>query len=223
MFCVASPAWALSAADEAYYTVESVQISEILEEEGREVPLVGLTLESGSPLEDLNEANVILDQILNMGKKIWAIIEANRPVVNHRTDVAHALPLGVASATQLENWAMPKAKLFRASYRNGFGSNVVDFKYRVIYTHGGQVNGKGAYLTNVTMIPAELNVAWGYTFQADGAVPSVVNVGSSQSPVAGMSLDMKWKVVTVVKHHEMTQSFFVQGDGVFVNLTHGRE
>ncbi len=207
--------------DEAYFTVGAVEVHEVGVEDGEDAPMTGFALEDGNPLDDLNDAKIAIDTIINIGKEVWKIIEANKPVVNQRFDVAHALPQGIQSAFALEAWQSPKSRVFRTFYKNLYGANVVDFTFRVLYTYGGSLAGKGAYLTNVTVLPAELNVAWGYTFEAEGVVPSILNVGTSADPVAGMSLDLKWKVVTVMKHHERTQSFFIRGDGAFENLSDG--
>lgn len=208
--------------DERYLTIGDAKIVEVLAAgggSGLDLPLP--TEPPGSGIPPLDEAEVILDRIINMGKKIWKIIEANRPVVDYRSDTANALPQGAVAWQQLESWDAPRARIFKVAYENLYGSEVVTFKFRVLYTANGRVNGKGRYLTNVTIVPHELNVAWGYTFNAQGTVPSVVNAGTSREPVAAMELLMKWSVDTVLRHSESSASFYVRGDGEFLNLTDG--
>ena len=154
-----------------------------------------------------------LGKIINIGKKLWGIIESNRPVINVTTDTASAMPAGAKDWTDLQQWSPPESKVFRAAYKNGFGSMVVDFSFRVMFTHGGNVKGVGRYLTNVTIVPANLNVAWGYRFSANGTVPSVINVGTHEAPIGGIQLVMQWSVDTTLKHMESSKEFFVRGDG----------
>jgi hypothetical protein len=211
-------ALAVDAAD-PYFTFGEPEIQEIADDASMTIaPMVS---PDGDWLGDLNEANVAIDQIINMGKKVWDIVEANRPVVNIQTDTANALPRGVETWQSLQGWQVPTSKVFRISYKNGFGSKVVDFSYRVLYTHGGNVNGKGAYLTNVTVIPANLEVLWGYTFNMKASVPSVTNVGTMSSPVGAAQMLIEWKVDTAVKHSQRTASYYMQGDGVFKDLSAG--
>jgi hypothetical protein len=57
-----------------------------------------------------------------------------------------------------------------------------------------------------------LDVAWGYTVDANVEVPMVTNVGKSNNPVAGMELIVRWKIDSL-SHIERTAGFFVYGDG----------
>jgi hypothetical protein len=205
-------------ADPAYLTIGSVELQEV-----DIATLSPIALESGdgSIGQDLDETQVVLDQFINMGKKIWSIIEANRPVVNVKTDIAHALPLGVQSWQQLATWQTPQAKAFRVVYKNLYGASVVDFTFRLHFTHGGSVNGKGAYLTHITVVPANLSVVWGYTFNAQTEIPSITNAGTHEAPVAGALIEIKWSVDTALKHQQNTASYYVRGDGQFNNLATG--
>lgn len=171
--------------------------------------------------ENLDLTNLILDKIINMGKKVWTLVEANKPVVNVQLNTANALPANLPSWQSLGGWQTPVSKVYRVSYKNMYGMNVVDFSYRILYTYGGNAKGKGRYLTHVTLVPHQLDVAWGFTFNAEAKIPSVVNAGTSEDPVGAMELMLSWKVNTVMKHSESTASYFVRGDGQFVDLTNG--
>ncbi|HTL11156.1 MAG TPA: hypothetical protein VL588_01630 [Bdellovibrionota bacterium] len=167
---------------------------------------------------DVNEANVILDQIINMGQKVWKIVEDNKPVVNVSWTPADALPTGVQGWTSLESWQPPRQVAYQVSYENGFGMDVVDFTYRLIYTPGGSFQGKGKYLTRIAALAKDLDVSWGYTFNATGTVPSVVNAGTSSSPLAAAEVLVDWSIDTALKHSQSSRSYYVRGDGLFLPL-----
>ena len=131
--------------------------------------------------DELDLADVILDKILVMGKKIWEIIEKNKPVVNVGRERADLLPEGASRWTQLENWDFPKAKSYRVAYQNAYGTTVVDLKFKVLFTPGGAVQGQGQYLGNVTVVPSKLLVRWGYTFSMNASIPNASNAGTHEN------------------------------------------
>lgn len=178
----------------------------------------GNTTTPPSVEDPLGMLDIIVDQIINTGRKIWAIIDAGRPVVNMKVDVAHALPKGLMCWADLTNWKQPVSKTYRAQYVNGFGANVVDFSFRLNYIYGGSYKGQGQYIANASVAPVKLDVAWGFTFNANAEVPIVFNQGSSDQPLAGMQVNIKWSVDTAIKHSESTEMFFAGGDGTFRRL-----
>lgn len=163
------------------------------------------------PASALGAIEVFVDQIINIGKKIWAIVDAGRPVVNIRIDSANALPRGVTCWSDLAGWQAPQSKVYNVQYENSFGMVVIDYSYRVTFTAGGSVDGVGKYLTNATFMPANVEVAWGFDLAADAQVPSVFNMASKQDPVAGMQMNMHWTVKSPVSHMQATETFFVTG------------
>jgi len=167
-------------------------------------------------------AVVQIDQIVNLGKKIWDLIKTGKPVVNVQVDVASGVPQGITDWRSLDGWQTPRSRLVRMSYKNGFDMDVVDFTYRMVYTYGGSFDGRGKYLSQVSVVPANLQVAWGYEFDAKTSVPNLVNVGTKADPMAGMEVLVQWKIQTVFKHEQNTHALFVRGDGSVTDLTDGR-
>jgi hypothetical protein len=216
LFCIQAKAIETQAYSEAYLTIGSVEIQDL--------GFVAVLGHESSPTENppLDPGipdSISFDNVINTGKVLWGIVKSNKPIVNVKTDSASALPEGVKDWTQLQGWKVPQARLYRMIYKNLYQMTVVDFTYRVIFTSGGNMQGKGKYLCEATIVPAQLEVAWGYTFNAEGFVQSILNVGSHTDPIGAVELRMKWGVDTYFKHSENTASFFLQGDGVFVNLT----
>lgn len=161
-----------------------------------------------------------LDLILNTGAKLWKIVEENRPVVNVRTSYATALPRGVETPGRLEGWSAPRGSVYRLSAKNVYGVTVIELKYQVLRVSGGAYRGRGKYLTAVAIEPLLVEAAWGYELTVEAEVPdsSVVNVGTSESPVAAMAPQLRWRVRTPLKHSEGRALYYVQGDGLFREL-----
>lgn len=171
-----------------------------------------------NPTDSLDEISIIIDKIINIGKKVWAVVETGRPVVNIKTYTANALPYGLKCWSDLSGWQVPQSKVYRVEYENLYGMGVVDFAYRVTFTAGGSLKGQGKYITNATIMPADLYVSWGYTFNANAEVPSVFNTGSAEQPVAGMQMLMKWSVDTVMTHAESAETYYVGGDNTMKEM-----
>lgn len=157
---------------------------------------------------------VTWDDIVNIGQKVWDIVSAGKPVLHFETPTANALPRGIQCWNDLEHWKAPKVQTYEVVYKNGFGMEVVRFNFRLQYTYGGGKAEKGQYLANVAVLPSELNVSWGYNFDARVEVQQAVNLGSRENPMAGLELNVRWTVKTVLKTSENSFHFFVQGDGV---------
>lgn len=163
------------------------------------------------------DPTVILDSIINIGQKIWKIIDDNKPVVDVRTQYATALPEGVKGWASMAGWQRPKGTIYQLVAKNAYGGQVINLRYQVLRTAGGSYEGKGKYLTAVTVEPLLVEVAWGYHFTMTASVPdtSIVNVGTSESPVAAMMAQLGWRIQTAVKDSQGKGIYYLQGDGAY--------
>ncbi len=193
-----------------YYEMEAPEIREIAE----------LSPVPFTPFDESCEMNLLLspaaiswDEIVNIGSQVWKIIVDNQPVLHSTAPVAHALPRGLGCWTDLEQWSAPVTKTYEVVYKNKFGIEVVKFRFRLQYTAGGRNNGRGRYLSNVTVLNGQTDVIWGYTFNSRVEVAKAVNLGSRRDPVAGLELNLHWNVKTVVKESDNSVHFFVDGNG----------
>lgn len=163
------------------------------------------------------DPTVVLDQIINIGKKIWAIIDANKPVVDIKTQYAVALPSGTVSAAQLAGWKPPRGTVYGLTAKNLYGQKVIDVRYQVLRQYGGQYHGHGRYLSGVTIQPLQVDVLWGYKFSLDATVgdTSITNAGTDAEPIAGMQPVVQWRVQTSIKDSTGRAGYYLQGDGLF--------
>lgn len=159
-----------------------------------------------------------LNQVVNIAENAWNFIQANQPTLDVQTNYANAIPSGFTDWTQLENWKDPMSQCFQVDYKNGFGMNVVGFSYCVVYTPGGDYQGKGLYLDHIQIIPSDIQVSWGYKLDAVTSVPSVSNSGSSDNPVASAEVHMKFSVSTALKKDSQEHAYYMKGDGSFMSL-----
>ena len=200
--------------DPKAYTVDELSI---------EIAKVGPTVsptEVTAPEPGPGDVIPILDSIVNLGQKIWKIIEDNKPIVDVKTQYATALPEGIKSWTQMGGWQRPKGTIYQLTAKNAYGSQVINLRYQVLRTTGGSYKGTGKYLTAVTVEPLLIEAAWGYRLSVDASVPdsSVVNVGTTEVPVAAMMAQLGWRISTAIKVSQGKGIYYLQGDGAYQEI-----
>lgn len=167
-----------------------------------------------NPIDDtLNKADFIVDKIINIGQKIWNVIDKGRPVANYASSSATALPENTTRWEQLEQWQAPRSKVINVVYKNLYGIEVIRLTYRIILLYGGSVNGVGRYIGYAAVEPLEMSTAYMYTINVKAAVNAVYNMGTKQNPVGGMLLNISWTVETVLKKSTMTHTYILDGLG----------
>lgn len=217
-FKVSSDVVKASEQDPKFYTLkESVKVSI------REVPEVSapdLSMITVSSSKGLGDALVAIEKIVNIAEKVWNMVVSNKPSVNVDSKYAVALPMGVSSPAQLSNWSKPRSYLLSFGFENLYGMDVINVSYKVTYVYGGNYNGKGKYLAAVWAIPVSVDVMWGFSFNMQAYVPdaTVVNVGTTQNPIAALQLKVSWSASSVLKQIDGTGVYYIQGDGYFEEL-----
>lgn len=161
----------------------------------------------------LNMADLIVDKVINIGQKIWSVVEKGRPVSSYTSSKATALPQNAARWEQLSNWQAPKSKVISVVYKNLYGIEVVRFTYRIVLLYGGTVDGVGRYIGYAAVEPLEMTTAYMYTFNAKASVEAVYNMGSTKDPLAGMILNINWTIETVLKKSTVTHTYNLDGLG----------
>jgi len=200
--------------------VQSSAVAQSLDEDSVSIVRLGSAVFTSAPTPPAGSGQdglLLLDSIINIGTKLWSIVEKNRPVVDVNTQYATALPRGSRGWDQFDSWQPPEGAIYRLTAKNTYGVRVIDVRYQVLRTYGGRHNGRGRYLTAVTVVPLLVDVAWGYKFSLVSEVPDsgVVNVGTWADPVAGMLVTLRWRIETAVKDSQGKGVYFLQGDGLF--------
>jgi hypothetical protein len=207
-----APAGAAAARDPRRYTIDeaSVRVADL-------GPIQSIKKSPAIAPGSDAQAEPSLSEIVNVGLKAWKIFEDNRPVVDVSRQFATALPKGVGNWTRMARWSQPEGRIYELSARNLYGQEVVYLRYQVLREFGGSYQGRGKYLTAVTIEPLAWEVKWGFHFTLDAAVPetSIVNVGSAADPVAGLLTRLTWRIDTPVKMSSGENLYFLQGDGAF--------
>jgi hypothetical protein len=209
---------ASSQVDEKEFTIGSVEIVEA--ESNFSSPNQGPT--NKNLVSELGAVIGVIDSLIAIGKKVYPIVEAGKPILSSELPVTHVLPkvnnrdvsdyditLGM-----MENWKMPKSRSYRMIYKNLYGMEVISFTFTVHYQYGGSYNGSGKYLTGVFVSASNLYVSWGFEFSAKTKVIAITNHGTLDNPVAGLSLKLSWVAKSVITESQSSKVFHVTGNGL---------
>ncbi len=165
------------------------------------------------PVDTMREGEEVdIEQIINIGKKVWEVIKENQPVVNIKYQYANALPQGVKGSESLERFSPLQYRSYRTYGENTFGMTVYDVTYTVVHRYGGSYEGRGQYLDTVTVLPSHVEAMWGYTVDFNVDKVSTVNIGTKADPIASLALELNFKVSTVIKKSEDHVVFEFRGD-----------
>lgn len=176
------------------------------------------SVEANADANGINQDLLIVDKMINLGEKIWSLVQKGKPLVNYTGTSASALPANTKKWDQLNNWKVPKSKVIRVVYKNLLNVEVARFSYRILLLYGGNVNGIGSYIGYATVEPLEIASSYMYSIDAHASVASVFNMGSKYKPVGAMILNITWAVESVFKKIIINHAYNLDGEGNITEL-----
>ncbi len=142
----------------------------------------------------------------------------SRAVADVQTSHGNVIPEHIKDPFELQSWASPPvSRSYTVNVYNRLKQRVLQFTYSLQFTYGGSLDGKGAYLERVTIVPSRISVAWGFVFNADVQIVSVHNIGTRDNPIAAANVALHYRL-TGLNIVERTETFHVSGDGRYVQL-----
>jgi hypothetical protein len=206
--------FALTADQKKALTIASVEIYPVETNFDKGVVELPKAPPTGTPLDEIA---IIIDGMLAIGKKIWPIIEAGRPVINNKLAPAISIVPHLSNDAgvlyEMADWSTPKALSLRVSYKNLFGSEVVGFTYTVMFQYNGSHKGNGKYVTSLKVLASSIYTAWGFDFDANSELVSISNVGSNENPVASGIVAVNFAVKGKLNESRNASSIYVDGLG----------
>ncbi len=219
------------ATDDLYYQIKSIEVTQISDESAEPVSVFESSVRDYAEQmvydaqhstysrknSEIGAVIAIIDELIALGEKIYVIVKRGEPVVNINYAPISVLPKTTAGKViepmKLAHWSQPKTMTYQVNFKNYMGMTPVSFKYMLIFSHSGSYKGKGKYLTGAQVMPLNVDVAWGYDFDATMQLNSIVNHGSEKDAVAGALLVLNYKVGTALKKSETNATFYINGAG----------
>jgi hypothetical protein len=213
-----------------FYTVDKMVVSEISEDplgndlvrllSEKVMYIPGLPNERGmvDPTEKVGKVITIARNLVALGEDIYRLVIKGKPSNSTSYAPISVVPVVNGQITDIldtENWLPPVQKTYEVAFKNGYGINVVVFRYSVLYSYGGSFQGKGAYLTAVQIVPESVRTLFGFDFTATMKLGGIINEGTVNDPVAGATLLMEYTVSSVIVAQNKVDKYFVNGRGEF--------
>jgi len=168
--------------------------------------------QKGEPLPKKQLDDIDIDKLIEIGKQIWEVVKAGKPVVDYQNDWAGCIPEG-AGWMDMEGFKDMTYGPFAWVFKNTFGTTNVNFKWHFTYSCKGSYNGHGAFLMNVGTAIEEIYAAWGYTVDVNATVDSKpTNYGTKVDPIAGLAVEVTMNVKTVLQSFTERCRVSIRGD-----------
>jgi hypothetical protein len=169
-------------------------------------------LENG---EENDEDSVlgIVDEIWAIGEKIVEVIKAGEPTLNVEKQSWSVLPKGVSQPELLSEWKGPAQQGYRLTLKNLYGITVVEVRFISNAVYAGRYEGKGAYLTHLTVIPTYVDVKWGFNVDMTLEALEPLNFGTPEEPIAGFSFAVQILTSSLMSENLNTVNFYAKGTG----------
>ena len=211
--------------DPAYYRIKSVRIQDATIKHAAQfrMPMtVGANCENGPKpmmlVDELAGAELALESIVNIGKRAWKIVADGKAIVKAAEVSANAMPVGIDCWTDMEGWQQPVSKVYEIEYENFFGNKVVSYLVRVSFVPGGSYKGLGKYISQANVTAANVDVMWGFNLNASANVNTIFNMGTKESPVAGMQIQVNWTVSNPLMDSSGSKMFAVNAYGQLTEM-----
>jgi hypothetical protein len=172
--------------------------------------------ELNNPIENIGRVIAIGKDLVALGESVYQLVLKGKPVVKTSYAPISVLPKvngGPADLFETEGWTAPVKRTYQIKYNNLYGATVVHFMFSVIYSYNGSLDGKGAYLTAVQIVPEYVKSLWGWEFTATMKLGGLQNMGTKANPVAGATIMIEYTASSLLETIQRTNSFFLTGKG----------
>ena len=209
-----------------YYSVSKISVSEIKKanlmapEYADELYEKDLYYQNipGDPIERVGRVISIARDLVALGEDIYRLVIKGKP-----SNMTSYAPISVVPRVNgeivdildTERWSAPVKRTFQIVYKNLYNTEVVVFRYSVLYSYNGSYNGKGAYLAAVQIIPESVKTLFGFDFTATMKLGGIVNQGTKADPIAAATLLMEYTVSSIMNAYNKVDTYFVTGRGGF--------
>ena len=114
----------------------------------------------------------------------------------------------------MENWKDAPLRAYRLTVKGVTKlMTAFSYTYTVGYQYGGQVEGKGAFIGNLSIFPSDAKCGMTWACGVDVVVGKPLNYGTKDSPIVGVDMSLNYNLVGKFIAKAGGDQFSVRGDG----------
>jgi hypothetical protein len=167
----------------------------------------------------------VAKDVVALGEAIYTLVEHGRPKITTEYAPIDIIPRDptntesdpakkyAVSMMDMEGFSFPVEKMITAKVKSPTGKQAVIFQYKVVYSYGGSYNGAGKYLAGINIIPANIQVAHGWTFNSTMKLTGMMNHGTRQNPIMGAMITIKYSMSSQTQAFERNDTIYITGNG----------
>ena len=159
----------------------------------------------------------IIGQFMVIGERVWEIVKEGQPAIKvediNSLDVLPKVEGKEITAFDMASWSLPQMQQYKVQVKNRRKKVVVDMEYRLFYSYGGTLDGKGSYLAGVAIEPTYVQAKWGVNMDMGVEVVTITNLNTPDDPVPALTFQIRYHVSTYTSASEHRDTYTVVGDG----------
>lgn len=167
----------------------------------------------------------IAKDVVALGEAIYTLVEKGRPKITTEYAPISILPRDPTNTEtdpakkyavdpfDMEGFSFPVEKIITSKIKSPFGSEVVTFQYKILYSYGGSYNGRGKYLTGINIIPLKVTAGWGWVLNSSMKFSGMMNHGTRENPIVGAIITVKYNMTNLTRGVERNDTIYITGDG----------
>lgn len=173
-------------------------------------------LTSPDPIGQLDRIVALGQGIVALGESVYKLVEKFRPVLNYSPITV--VPLDPRTQKPVSPYALagfsdPTIRTFRTICYNSLKNQVLKFEYSVWYSYGGNLDGKGKYLSSIIVVPSYVQLSPGWTLNSTMKVGGVTNHGTKKDPIAGVTLLVNYALSSTLGVVDKTDIIHIKANG----------
>ena len=165
-------------------------------------------------------AAVIIGQLTTIGTKVWDFVVNNKPTATYDSLKASVVPSGIKDWRELSGWSMPVKKVYHIKFYSKITGKVAGgFDYRIVYQYGGNYQGKGKYIGQISVNADKITLRTDRGLNIRTELLPPLNMGTVEDPVAGVQLLVNFNTNTTLGYLQGSKQYYLSGNGEIVDLS----
>jgi hypothetical protein len=179
------------------------------------VPNIGGAI--GGLINQTTSTGAILGSLITLGQQVFQYVVENKPNAQYQSLLTSIGPSGMTDWTKLSGWGMPVQKTYHVSFKGMF-NQTSGFDYVIGFVPGGNYQGHGKFLGNISFVPANVSLKTGRSLNVKAVLSDPINFGSVDEPMAAVQMTVTWSTPTTTSYQMNSKQYYIYANGQFQEM-----